>query len=522
MAARRPPFRAAVLWITLLAATTALLLVARGRLDKAHIALAYLLVVLGASSAGGRTVGLGIAALAFCAFNYLFLPPYYTFVITDPLDWLVLVAFMVTSVVAAQLLYRANATAETATRRAEEVDRLATLGAETLSAPDASAALGAMATVIRDALGTDGCDLFRIDGQGALVLAATAHARPGEVRANASPAPTDRLAAWLVGRAESAVELPDGTTRLDPTITDDLQVRALFRTLRVRDQAVGVLRVEARDGLTLSADRARLLDALAYYAALGVERVRLVATAERAEAERQVETLRSSLLMAVSHDLRTPLTTIKGLAHEIGAGANSVSRAAIIEDEADRLDLLVGDLLELSRIQAGAVRPITAVNTADEMIGAALQRAQGLLRGHTVAVSLSDDVLAARCDFTQTQRIIVNLLENAAKYAPAGTSIEVTASRDATQLFIAVADEGPGVPVGEEERIFEAFHRPPGMSPDIRGTGLGLSIARGLAQAQGGTLTFRARAGAGSVFTLALPVVDTPTDTHATPPDPRR
>ena len=166
-----------------------------------------------------------------------------------------------------------------------------------------------------------------------------------------------------------------------------------------------------------------------------------------------------------------------------------------------------------------AVRPTAAVNTADEMIGAALQRAQGMLGGHTVAVSLSDDVLAARCDFTQTQRIIVNLLENAAKYAPAGTSIEVTASRDTKQLFIAVADEGPGVPPGEEERIFEAVHRPPGTSPDIRGTGLGLSIARGLAQAQGGTLTYRARGGVGSIFTLALPVVDAPTEMHAAPSD---
>ena len=516
---RQARLRPALLWVAVLVATTGLLFLGRARLDKAHIALAYLLVVLGASSAGGRTVGLSIAALAFCAFNYLFLPPFYTFVISDQLDWLVLVAFLVTSVVAAQLLYRANATAITAMRRAEEVDRLATLGAETLSAPDASAALGAMATVIRDALGTDSCDLFRIDSEGALVWAASAQPPPGQASAGAIAAPADGLVTWLARRAESAVELPDGTTRLDPTITADLEVRTLLRTLRVRDQAVGVLRVAAHAGLTLSTDRSRLLDALAYYAALGVERVRLVATAERAEAERQVEVLRSSLLMAVSHDLRTPLTTIKGIAQEIAAGANSAGRAAIIEEEADRLEALVGDLLELSRIQAGAVRPTAAVNTADEMIGAALQRAQGLLGRHTVAVSLSDDVLATLCDFSQTQRIIVNLLENASKYSPPGTSIEVTASRNAEQLFIAVADEGPGVPMGEEARIFEAFYRPPRTSPDIRGTGLGLSIARGLAQAQGGTLTYKARDSVGSVFTLALPVVDTPADTNSDPGD---
>ena len=268
----------------------------------------------------------------------------------------------------------------------------------------------------------------------------------------------------------------------------------------------------AHEGLMLSADRARLLDALAYYAALGVERVRLVATAERAEAEREVEALRSALLMAVSHDLRTPLTTIKGLAQEIARGGSSVTRAAIIEQEADRLDALVGDLLELSRIQAGAVRPAADVNTADELIGAALQRAHGPLGVHPVVVSLSDDLLAARFDFSQTLRIVVNLLENAAKYAAASSSIEVAATRDGGRLLITVADEGPGVPVGEEERIFEPFYRPAGTPPDVRGTGLGLSIARGLATAQGGTLTYRTRTGGGALFTLALPAVDIPVE----------
>jgi len=500
----------ALRWLAVLAVATLLLFVVRARLDKAHVALAYLLVVLGASSDGGRAIGLGIAATAFLAFNYLFLPPYYTFVIADPLDWLVLLAFLITSAVAAQLLYRANATANTATRRAEEVDRLATLGAETLSAPDAGAALGAMASVIRDALGTETCELFRLHGDGALLRAA--HADGTGVSATPVEAleSTERVVAWLVGRAEVAVTLPDGTTRLDPEMGQPLLVRSLSRTLRVRDMPVGVLRVTSNAGLLLSADRARLLDALSYYAALGVERVRLVATAERAEADREIEALRSALLMAVSHDLRTPLTTIKGLAQEIAKGGGSVGRAAIIEQEADRLDALVGDMLELSRINAGAVRPASAVNTVDELIGAALQRAHGPLSSHAVAVSLTDDVLAARFDFSQALRIVVNLLENAAKYAPDGSSIEVTASREGDRVLIAVGDEGPGVSPGEETRIFEPFYRPAGTPPDVRGTGLGLSIARGLADAQGGTLVYRARSTGGALFTLSLPAVDTP------------
>jgi two-component system sensor histidine kinase KdpD len=273
---------------------------------------------------------------------------------------------------------------------------------------------------------------------------------------------------------------------------------------------VGVLRVASADGVPLSPERARLLLALAYYTALGAERVRLVESAERAEAERRLEALRSALLTAVSHDLRTPLTTIKGIAHEVAHGAPP-SRAAIIEAEADRLDALVGDLLDLSRIQAGAVRPDVAVNTADELIGAALQRAAGALRGHDVTVDVPDDVLlAGRFDFTQALRVLVNLLENAAKYAPAGTPIDVVARRDAERLTIAVLDRGPGIPETERSRIFEPFYRPPNTPPDVRGTGLGLSIARGLAEAQGGRVRYAPRDGGGSMFTLELPGVEVP------------
>jgi len=293
----------------------------------------------------------------------------------------------VTSIVAAQLLYRANATADAALRRAAEVDRLATLGAETLSAPGAVEALQAIVAVIRTTVGVDACEVFR--------------------RGEVDEGPAGGLVGWVARHGRSAAELADGTVRFAPggsgaaattagveyvvhgpesppgwrrartraagDRTDD--VRTLLLPLVVREQTVGVLRIASAAGVSLSAEASRLLVALAYYAALGVERVRLVETAERAEAERRVESLRSALLMAVSHDLRTPLTTIKGIAHEVATGA-SPARAAIIEAEADRLNDLVGDLLDLSRIQAGAVSPNVAVNTADELVGAALQRAR--------------------------------------------------------------------------------------------------------------------------------------------------
>jgi two-component system sensor histidine kinase KdpD len=323
--------------------------------------------------------------------------------------------------------------------------------------------------------------------------------------ADRSPAVSHALASAF-GRDDEARQGLDGRP----------VVRAFAMPLTVRDHTVGVLRIAAADGMTLQSGEARLLIALAYYAALGLERARLVASAERAEAERRVEALRSALLTAVSHDLRTPLTTIKGLAHEIANGGD-VSAATVVETEADRLDALVADFLDLSRIHAGAVRPNLEVNTADDLLGAALQRAGGAIGDHPIIVEQPDEVLlAGRFDFSQALRILVNLLDNAAKYSPNGLPIAIRVLREADRLKVSVLDRGPGVPVEERERIFEPFYRPPGVAPDVRGTGLGLSIARGLAEAQGGALRYEARPGGGSILTLELAAADTP-DADSTP-----
>ncbi|AHG89475.1 ATP-binding region ATPase domain protein [Gemmatirosa kalamazoonensis] len=538
-------------WLGVLAGMTAGMLAVRGYLDKAHVALVYLLVVLGASADVGRRLGLVVATLGFLLFNALFLPPYNTLVVANPLDWIVLFAFLATSIVAAQLLARERATAETATARAREIDRLAALGAETLSVPRADDALLAIASVIRSALGVDECEVYQrgLDGR------VTPVARAGDVRdgADASARPAGvpavddaSLVAFLVANRASAVELADGGVRLahppdDAHPSDGSGVlgdaigeaewlpgvahvvdgaswagaRALLLSLTARGHTVGVLRLASRAGLRFTPEQARLLTALAYYAALGVERVRLVASAERAEAERRAEQLRSALLMAVSHDLRTPLTTIKGIAHEVADGADPML-ARQIEREADHLNALVGDLLDLSRIQAGAVVPNVEVNTVDDLLGAALQRAAGALRERDVRVEQPEDaLLAGRFDLSQTLRIVVNLLENAAKYAPRDTPIVVRAERESDRLRVTVLDRGPGVPEGEGERIFEPFYRPPGTPPDVRGTGLGLSIARGLAEAQGGSLRYAPRDDGGAAFVLELPAEVLPDDEQA-------
>ena len=299
----RPAWLSWVLSFAALALVTVVLLLLRGTLGKAHIALAYLLVVLGGSAAGGGLLGVALSGTAFLCFNYLFLPPYSTFVIGDPLDWLVLVAFLLTGIVAAQLLSRAQQRAELARRRTEEVERLASLGAETLNVGRAEDALGAIADVIRSALGVTRCEIL--------------------VPKDQPSAPAD------ASLAPHVLDMP----------------------LHVRERTVGVLRLSHDAPIVLDPDARRFLDALAYYAALGVERVRLTAAAERAEAFRQADELKTALLATVSHDLRTPLTTIKALAHQLAARGEE--DALSIEEEADRLNGFVADLLDLSRLSAG-------------------------------------------------------------------------------------------------------------------------------------------------------------------------
>jgi two-component system, OmpR family, sensor histidine kinase KdpD len=544
--ARLPRWALWLGWFGGLVIVSAAMLLVRDRLDKAHVALVFLLLVLGGSTAGGRTLGLSLALGSFFTFNYLFLPPYRTFVIADPLDWLVLVAFLVTSIVATQLLYRAMSTAEAATQRAAEVDRLATVGAEALNVARPEDALGAILEVIRATIGAVSCAVYVKAADGGDTISRLA-AAPRGADDRSQTRGSGSLVAWIFAHGRGAAELGDGTVRIVSSATqaagrggrpvpsaalrlvgagesttrtistggsDD--VRALSIALSIRGETVGVLRIEAERDLGLTPEQARFIDALAYYVALGVERVRLVADAERAESERRLEALRSALLTAVSHDFRTPLTTIKALAHEVAAGGPR-DGARVIEEEADRLDSLVGDLLDLSRIHAGAVRPAIELNTVDDLIGAALRRAHGAARGHEIAVDVPQDgLLVGRFDFSQSLRIVVNLVENALKYSPPDQPVTIRARRSGPVLTIGVLDHGPGIPAAERERIFEPFYRPPATPPDVRGTGLGLSIARGLAEAQGGTVRWEPRDGGGSAFVLELPAADAaPSDAGA-------
>ena len=504
-------------WFAGVLVLTAGLVPVRTRLNDAYIILAYLLLVQLGSSRGGRILGVALSAFSFLCFNFFLLPPYYTLRLEDPLDWLVLVAFFVTSLVAAQLLSRAQSETEKARQRTEEVDRLASLGAETLNAARATDALGSIVEVIRRTLDLDSCMVFTVDSpqESARVLAQSPLSEEDRGISTAAS-----LAAWVAANREVAGERMDGTATLGmvaPTSNghparggSTTEVRALLRPLVVRGHAVGVLRIRRASGLSLDAAKWRILDALSYYAALGVERMRLTAEAERAHELQEAHRAKDAVIASVSHDLRTPLTTIKGLAHDLAEGGDE--RAAHIEEEADRLNRLVADLLDLSRINSGAVALDLQPNDAEDLVGAAARSARGLLEGRELRIGLepSHALLFGRFDFAQTLRALVNLIENAAKYSPAGSAIELAVRHDGATLCFEVADRGPGVPLAERERVFEPFHRRPVGDAVQSGAGLGLAIARSLVEAQGGSLMYRDRDGGGSVFTIRVPAVDTP------------
>lgn len=481
---------------------------AREKTGEAHVVLLYLLVVLGGSATGGRGLGLTLAAVSFALVDYYFQLPFDTLSVGKPLDWLVLVAFIVTALVATQLLTKANAEAIAARERATEIGSLARLGAEALRAGAAADALVGVAHAVATTLPVDRCAIFPWDPVTGLARGVTERGEtispddPLLMQAARNRRPTARLATG------SFAEYPfiDAEHVADTVGSDP--VRALALPLVVGERVLGVLELAAERGVKLEPASRRFLDALTYYASLAVDRLRLAREAEHLEQEREANRVKDTVLASVSHDLRTPLTTIKALAED--AALRGDPNAAAIEEQADRLTRLVDDLLDLSRFRANAFSAVPELNMAEDLIGAARRQAHGVLQGRRLVthIDLGRPALVGRFDFVQTLRIIGNLIENAARYAGREEPIELTAVQEDDRLVLTVADRGAGVPPEESERIFEPFYRARNATADGQRSGLGLSIARRLAEIQGGTLTYAARPGGGSLFTLRLPAAD--------------
>lgn len=296
--------------------------------------------------------------------------------------------------------------------------------------------------------------------------------------------------------------------------TDTLHaVKGIYLPLIASQNLIGVLRLETdQPDRILEADSLRLLEALGSQVGLAIERENLSRQAQAAQLQIEAEQMRNALLSSVSHDLRTPLTVIAGSASSLVEGEKRLDSetkqelALSIYEEARRLDRLVHNLLEMSRLQSGQARLTKEWHVLEEVIGCALAQLDPQLHDHPLSISLPTDLPLVQIDALLMERVIINLLENSLKYTPPGTPLEISGQVQDKEILVAVADRGPGLPPGEEERIFEKFYQ---VSPgSARGAGLGLTICRSIIEAHGGRIWAANRPDGGTIFSFTIPLAE--------------
>jgi two-component system sensor histidine kinase KdpD len=414
----------------------------------------YVLAVLVVAVRWGLAFAIPVAFASMLAFNWFHLPPVHTFTLADSANWLALCVYVATAIVVSALAERVRNRAAQAEQRERESALLADI---------ASALLG----------GTNVADELERIAAGA---------------------------AEVLGVSTASIEL--GGERPPRAHEDPYELLAAGRR-------VGTLFLPEREEADLGV-RHRFLPALASLLAVAVERERLQREALDAEALRQSDTIKTAVIRAVSHDLRTPLATMQtalgGLEGHAGA-LDEGSRADLLDTlrvELERLIRLVDNLLDLSRLQAGAAAPSRQLWSADELVSQALD---GLPGSERVQVTIPDDLPPASVDAEQVQRVLANVLENALRVSPPGEPVALRVTATRKELLFRIVDHGPGVEDADREPIFEPFHR---AAQGGGGAGLGLAIARGFADANGGRLWVESVVGQGATFTLALPVAEVP------------
>jgi two-component system sensor histidine kinase KdpD len=285
-----------------------------------------------------------------------------------------------------------------------------------------------------------------------------------------------------------------------------------YQPLRTSRGVVGVLGVRPADaGHYLTHDQRRTLDAFANQVAMAIERARLAEQARQAEILEITDKLQSALLNSISHDLRTPLVSITGALSSLRDESfhlDDASRRSLLDtanEEADRLNRLVGNLLDMTRLEAGAVRVHKEIYDVQDLVGSALEQLNGRIGKHPINIDISPDLPNVSFDFTLISRVLVNVIDNALKYSGAEAPVEIHAQAANGYLEIAVADRGSGIPKEDLTKIFDKFYRV--QRPDnVVGTGLGLAISKGIIVAHGGGMAAENRPDGGAVITLALPI----------------
>ena len=495
--------------------TTGVFWLFRRSLDPGQASLLYLPVVIACALRFGFAPALAGAVLSFFCWNFFFLPPFYTLRVENPRDWLSLFIFLIAAMTTARLASEARRQAGTAQAREQETLTLYGASEAIRSEVEAARLLPALAEQIMQTCRASRCVVLRREASGLLVPAAV------------SPAPLtgDQLA--LIARLAQAAGEHFQTIGFDgaqhlwaKAATEELHLPGsgeigVYVPLRVQDRLVGALHVGPHvNGTRFSEQEQRLILALANHAAVVIARQALADEAAQAAALREADTLKEALLSMVSHELRTPLAAIKAAASGLrvqGAVWPESARAEAVETidtEADRLTTLVSNLLDLSRLEAGAWVPSKDWCDLLEIVGTALDRLPDSEAGRVQVISPEDLPLVC-ADYVQIALVVTNLLQNAVKYTPPDSPIHITLTTTLAGVRVEVRDFGEGLTPGEEEALFTRFYRSPRHAGGtVHGTGLGLALCQAVVRAHGGHIWARSAAppdAPGAVFSFSLP-----------------
>ncbi len=444
--------------------------------NNTTVALSLLLAILGMSARWGLAEATVASVAAVLGFNYLFLPPVGALTIQDPQNWVALLAFLVTAVTGSQLSARARQRAAEAEERRLEIERLYTLVQGMMLSGSARKTIREFVNRVVQVFGCGGAAFYY---------------RPtGEIfRSGPESQPIsdhDLLA---------AAEIEDASI-------DALCLRALA-PVRLGGRPLGSM------GLTAPLPSGQMVRAMGNLMALTIEKARALEDASHAEAARQSELLKSALLDSLAHDIKTPLTSIKAAVTSLLGGAPAGEREllTIINEEADRLNQLAAEVIEMARIEAGKLhlekRPVAVA----ELISGALSELAPALKGRPLTVNVPDGLPPAEADPEFAGQVLRQFVENALKYSPEGSPLEISAALKGGKIVFGVADQGPGIEENERARIFDRFFRGRRHRFETRGTGMGLAIAKGIVEAHGERIWVESEPGQGAVFYFSLAAV---------------
>ncbi|MCH4542485.1 two-component sensor histidine kinase [Ochrobactrum sp. POC9] len=465
-------------------------------LDVRSIALVFVVGVLGVAVTLGLWPALFSSVLSAFAYNFFFLSPLYTLSVADPESVVALIFFLFVSFIASNLASRVQRQAAAARQRARMTEDLYLFSKKLAGTGSLDDVLWATAFQI--------ASMLRVRVVILLPEGNTIAVRGGYP-------PDDTLDDADIAAAHWTWEhdLPAG--RGANTLPG---AKRLYLPLKTARTSVGVIGLDNdRMGPILTPEQQRLLEALADQAAIAIERVQLVGDVERAKLAAEADKLRSALLTSISHDLKTPLAAILGAATTLRDYSSSLPDAdrsdliATVVDQSERLNRFIANLLDMTRIEAGAMKPNLSFHYIGDLIGAALNRAAKILAHHQVNISVPADLPMVQLDAVLFEQVLFNLFDNAAKYAPENTPVTIKAHAGPSRMTLEISDWGPGIPPNDLERVFDTFYRVRKGDHVQAGTGLGLSIARGFIEAMGGSIRASNRhEGAGAIFTITLPV----------------